>query len=255
MALSNPALNVDAFRGTWAEARTPANVMTVPGTAIKTVGLLAIAFVCAAWSWGQVGQGAVNGTLLMVSLIGGGIVGFVTVMNPRWSPITAPIYAALEGLFLGAFSNLLETQLQIRVKGAPHGIVYEAVALTSGVLLLMLFLYATRLIRVTGRLTAGIMAATGAIALLYLVQIVMSFFHTGIPHIFGSGPIGIGFSFLVVGIAAFNLLINFDVIERGAAGGAPRYMEWYGAFGLMVTLVWLYIEILDLLAKLQRRND
>jgi uncharacterized YccA/Bax inhibitor family protein len=255
MALANPVLNAEAFKGTWAEIRTPADVMTVSGTAIKAIGLFAILMASATWAWTQLAQGTLNMPILFGSLIGGLILGFVTSFNPRWSPVTAPIYAALEGVFLGTLSSAIEAALPQK-SPLGHGLVYDAVGLTAGVLFLMLFLYATRLIRVTGRLVAGITAATGAVVLVYLVQMVLSlFFHTQIPGIFGSGMIGIGFSVVVVAIAAFNLLINFDVIERGAAAGSPRFMEWYGAFGLMVTLIWLYIEILDLLMKLQRRQN
>ncbi|MEO6810935.1 MAG: Bax inhibitor-1/YccA family protein, partial [Isosphaeraceae bacterium] len=134
------------------------------------------------------------------------------------------------------------------------GIATQAVGLTFGVLFVMLFLYGSRIIKVTQKLVVGIVAATGAVALLYIVTMVLSLFHIQVPFIFGAGPIGIGFSLFVVGLAAFNLLLDFDVIERGAATGAPKYMEWYGAFGLMVTLIWLYLEILRLLAKLQSRD-
>ena len=137
---------------------------------------------------------------------------------------------------------------------ANPGIVFQAVALTGGTLFCMLFAYTTGLIKVTDRLRAGIVAATGAIALVYLVSIGLSFFGMSVPFIHGATPIGIGFSLFVVGLAAFNLLLDFDFIEQGARNDAPKYMEWYGAFGLMVTLVWLYLEILRLLRKLQDRR-
>jgi len=125
---------------------------------------------------------------------------------------------------------------------------------TFGVLAVMLVAYKTGTIRVTQNFKLGVIAATGGIALFYLVEIVLGFFHIAVPAINGSGIIGIGFSLFVVVIAALNLVLDFDMIETGARMGAPRYMEWYGAFGLMVTLIWLYLEMLRLLSKLQRRN-
>jgi uncharacterized YccA/Bax inhibitor family protein len=254
MAFANPALTTDAFAGQWGYSEAKANVMTIQGTVIKSFGLLAITLLTAGWSWGQMSQGALNGPWLFGSAIGGTIVAFITIFKREWSPVTAPIYAALEGVFLGAFSNIIEQRYG--VPGSQFGgLAYKAVSLTFGTLFLMLFLYVTRIIRVTGRLVGGIVAATGAVCLLYFVAMILSFFHIQVPFIWGGGVLGIGFSLFVVGLAAFNLLLDFDVIEQGAAMGAPRYMEWYGAFGLMVTLVWLYIEILRLLAKLSRRND
>jgi uncharacterized YccA/Bax inhibitor family protein len=258
MSLANPVLNAEAFKGTWAEIREHATTMTVAGTAIKALGLLAIAFGSAAWAWYEWNQGAIASPVPL--MVGGAIVGliiaFVTTFNPRWSPVTAPIYAAAEGVFLGMFSLFLAEALAARGVGVDrYGLVYNAVGLTFGVFLVMLLLYATRLVRVTGPLVAAISAATFGIVLVYLAQMVLGMFGAQIPGIFGSGMIGIGFSVFVVGIAAFNLLLDFATIEQGAERGAPRYMEWYCAFGLMVTLVWLYIEILNLLMKLQRRRD
>jgi uncharacterized YccA/Bax inhibitor family protein len=159
--------------------------------------------------------------------------------------VTAPIYAVLEGLFLGGISAIFEMSYP--------GIVIQAVALTFGTLFCLLAAYKSRLIKVTENFKLGIVAATGAICLIYLVSIIMGFFGASIPMIHSSGPLGIGFSLFVVTIAALNLVLDFDFIERGSEMGAPKYMEWYGAFGLVVTLVWLYIEILRLLSKLRRR--
>jgi len=160
--------------------------------------------------------------------------------------VTSPIYALLEGLFLGGISAALDLRYP--------GIAIQAVGLTFGTLFAMLFAYRTGLIKVTQRLRMGIIAATGGICLFYFAQMMLGFFGVRFVSINGSGVIGIGFSLLVVAIAALNLVLDFDFIERGVQYGAPKYMEWYGAFGIMVTLVWLYLEILRLLSKLNRRN-
>ena len=168
--------------------------------------------------------------------------------------MTAPIYAAVEGVFLGAISQIVELKYGDRVSGAG-GIVMQAVSLTGGVLFVMMFVYATRIIRVTEKLQMAIVAATGALALFYIVSMVLSMFGFGtMPVVFTASPMGIGFSLFVVGLAAFNLLLDFDFIEKSAQHEAPKYMEWYGAFGLMVTLIWLYMEILRLLMKLADRR-
>ncbi|PYQ23818.1 MAG: hypothetical protein DMF79_03045, partial [Acidobacteria bacterium] len=173
-------------------------------------------------------------------------VALVTAFKPAFSPVTTPIYAALEGLFLGGVSGLYELRYP--------GIVMNAVGLTFGCLAALLAAYSSGLIRPSENFKLGIVAATGGIALLYLVSMGLGFFGKSIPFIHDSGPIGIAFSVFVVGLAALNLVLDFDFIEDGARRGAPKYMEWYGAFGLLVTLVWLYLEILRLLAKLQNRK-
>jgi uncharacterized YccA/Bax inhibitor family protein len=166
-----------------------------------------------------------------------------TIFKQTWAPFTAPIYALLEGLVLGSLSAVLELRFP--------GIAMQAVGMTFGVLFVMLLLYRSHIIPVTQKLRMGIVAATGAIFLFYIAEMILGFFGVHFGAINGSGPIGIGFSIVVVAIAAFNLILDFDFIERGVHGGAPKYMEWYGAFGLMVTLVWLYLEIIRLLAKLR----
>jgi uncharacterized YccA/Bax inhibitor family protein len=242
---SNPAFARDVFAHMdWAGTR--ATSMTVTGTVGKTALLLAILSAVAGITWTQAANHTLNPYVLFGSAIGGMILAFVTIFKPTVAPYTSPFYAALEGAFLGAISSLIE-------KRYP-GIAMQAVGLTFATLAMMLFLYGTRIIRVTQRLAMGIVAATGAIALLYLVSFVLMFFGVAVPFIHGSSLLGIGFSLFVVGLAAFNLLLDFDFIERGAASAAPKWMEWYGAFGLMVTLIWLYLEILRLLRKLQDRR-
>jgi uncharacterized YccA/Bax inhibitor family protein len=183
--------------------------------------------------------------LLALGAIGGFITAMVTIFKKTWSPVTAPLYALLEGLVLGAISALLE-------KVYP-GIAIQAVGLTFGVLFCLLFAYSSRMIRVTAKFRLGVVAATGAIAVTYLVDMVLHFFGIQIPFIHQSGFWGIAFSVVVVIIASLNLVLDFDFIESGTQSGAPKYMEWYGAFGLMVTLIWLYLEILRLLSKLRDR--
>jgi uncharacterized YccA/Bax inhibitor family protein len=170
----------------------------------------------------------------------------ITFFKPTLAPITTPIYAALEGLALGAISALVEMRFP--------GIVIQAVALTFGTLFCLLMAYRSGLIQATENFKLGVVAATGGIFMIYMVSWVLSFFGTSVPFIHESGIIGILFSLGVVVIAALNLVLDFDFIEQGAESGAPKYMEWYAAFGLLVTLVWLYIEILHLLMKLRSRN-
>ncbi len=171
----------------------------------------------------------------------------VTIFKKEWSPVTAPIYALLEGLLLGGISAMFDQKYP--------GIAIQAVGLTFGTLFVLLLAYSARIIKVTQKFALGIVAATGGIALFYFAQMILGFFHIPfLSSVNGSGPIGIIFSLVVVAIAALNLVLDFDFIERGVNYGAPKYMEWYGAFGIMVTLIWLYLEILRLLAKSRSRN-
>ncbi len=219
-----------------------ADAMTLQGTVNKTGLSLLILLAAAAFTWNQ----TASPIFIIVGALGGFVVALVTAFKREWAPVTTPIYALLEGLFLGGLSLLYEQQFP--------GIVMNAVGLTFGTLAALLLAYRSGLIKATENFKLGIFAATGGIALLYLVSMGLGFFGIRIPLIHGSGVIGIGFSLFVVGIAALNLVLDFDFIERGAESGAPKYMEWYGAFGLLVTLIWLYIEILRLLAKLQSRG-
>ena len=220
--------------------------MTVAGTALKTFLLLGLLMASAVWSYEEASRGDLGMGLLLGSAIGGMVIGFVTVMKPTIAGWTGPVYAVLEGIFLGAISQ----QVDLRYPG----IAMQAVALTGATMFAMLFLYSTGIIRVTQQLTTAIVAATSALCLVYLVSMLVRMFGYQVPMIYEAGPVGIAFSLFVVGLAAFNLLLDFDFIERGAAAGLPKSMEWYGAFGLMVTLVWLYLEILRLLRKIQDRR-
>jgi uncharacterized YccA/Bax inhibitor family protein len=248
---NNPAFTTFGQDLDYAGGRT--TTMTVQGTALKALVLLMIVMATATFAWTQTeANPAMTPALLGVGFIGGLIFFFVTVFKKNAAPITAPLYSAFEGLLLGVISRYAALQFD-GPNSQYGGIVVQAVALTGGVTFLMLFFYVTGIIKVTGQLATGIMAATGAIALLYVVSLVMSLFGTSIPFINGSSPLAIGFSVFVVGLAAFNLLLDFDFIDRGAQAGLSKSMEWYGAFGLMVTLIWLYLEVLRLLQKLNRR--
>ncbi len=230
--------------------------MRLSGT-LSASGLLLAFLVVASWfGWQAVevtstltDQGVVNNAKapagLFLALILGLGMAIVTIMKPKIARITAPLYAIAEGYVVGAISRIYDASFT--------GIVLQAVGLTIGVFVMMLVLYATGTIRVTDKLRKTIFAATGAVALVYLVTILFNVFGGNVPFIHDSGPVGIMFSLVVVGIASSNLLLDFDFIERGVKMGAPRYMEWYGAFGLILTLVWLYLELLRLLSKLRSR--
>jgi uncharacterized YccA/Bax inhibitor family protein len=232
---------------------TRSTTMTVQGTAAKTLVLLAILAATATWSWQALASGDIAGGVVAISGIGGFVMALITIFKPTAAPITAPIYAAFEGVFLGAISQVVQTHYGLKYPAAG-GIVMQAVSLTGGVLFVMMFVYATRIIRVTEKLQMAIVAATGALALFYVVAMLMSLFGFARLGVFTASPLGIGFSLFVVGLAAFNLLLDFDFIEKSAQHEAPKFMEWYGAFGLMVTLIWLYLEILRLLMKLADRR-
>lgn len=244
--MANPAFNAKTFEQAQSYAGEP---MTVEGAINKSAILLFLVAVPAAWVWAKAFRAFDPATAMMPYLwggiIGGFIVAMVTIFKKEWAPVTAPIYAVLEGLAIGAISALYQLQLR--------GIVFQAVTLTFGVLAVMLVLYRTGVIQVTEKFRFMVVAATGAIALFYVVALVMRMFGVTMPLIHSSGTAGIIFSLVVVGIAAMNLALDFDLISQGVEHGAPKFMEWYAAFGLMVTLIWLYLEILRLLAKLRRR--
>jgi uncharacterized YccA/Bax inhibitor family protein len=241
MRSGNPALTANTFRGERALPGT--EVMTIGGTVNKTALCLIILLLAATFTWNM---GPRAGLFIIVGVLGGLVAALVTVFKKTWAPITAPTYAGLEGLALGGISATFEANYP--------GIVSQAVFLTFGTLAGLLIAYRSGWIRATENFKLGVFAATGGIFFLYLIGFVLSFFGVGIPLIHGSGTFGILFSLFVVVVAALNLVLDFDFIEEGAERGAPKYMEWYAAFGLMVTLIWLYLEILRLLSKLQQRR-
>jgi uncharacterized YccA/Bax inhibitor family protein len=242
---SNPALRDDLFRGLGGTLAAPGTTMTVQGAVNKTAALLLLLMFSAASTWVLVDPVG-NIPLLIGTALVGFVIAMATIFRPRWSPYTAPVYALVEGVFLGMISEAYETAF------SQPGIVLQAIGATVAVFATMLFLFKARIIRVTQRFRAVVLTATLGIALFYLVSIVLSLFGARVPFINDASPIGILISVVIVGVAALNLVLDFDFIERGAQGGAPGYMEWYGAFGLLVTLVWLYLELLRLLSKLRR---
>src|SRR5271163_4270708 len=246
MRTTNPALNDRAFQ----DARSiSGEAMTLKGTVNKAGVLLICVIATAAWTWNLFIHSHSTQTVMPLALlggIGGFIFAMVTIFKKEWAGVTAPIYALLEGLVLGGLSAMLELRFP--------GIAIQAVSLTFGTLAVLLLAYRSGLIPVTEKFRLGVVAATGGIMLFYVATIVLGFFGIHFTTISGSGPIGIAFSGFVVVVAALNLVLNFDFIESGVAAAAPKYMEWYAAFGLMVTLIWLYLEILNLLAKLRSRD-
>ena len=248
MRTANPALNSKTFQE-YSSRTGVVDSMTIQGTVNKTAIILCCLLLSAGWTWNMFyssGNPAVVMPWMIGGAIGGFIVALITVFKKTAAPITAPIYALLEGLFIGGISSIFEAQYP--------GIVIQAVGLTFGTLFALLFAYKSGFIKATENFKLGVVAATGSIMLIYFASILLGFFGIRIPFIHDSGPLGILFSLVVVVIAALNLVLDFDFIEHGAEQGAPKFMEWYAAFGLIVTLVWLYIEILRLLAKLRSRR-
>jgi uncharacterized YccA/Bax inhibitor family protein len=249
MRSSNPALSSKTFDQFGPFSAASSEAMTVDGTVNKTGLLLLIVMASAFFVWRMYFTSqnpAIVSPWMLGGAIGGLIVAIVTAFKKTWSPITAPLYAALEGLFLGGVSAFYEARF--------HGIVIQAVVLTFGTAFALLMAYKSRIIQATQNFKLGVAAATGGIFILYLASFILSFFGINIGFIHSNGLFGIIFSLAVVTIAALNLVLDFDFIEQGAAHGAPKFMEWYGAFGLMVTLVWLYLEMLRLLGKARSRR-
>lgn len=253
MRSGNPTLKDSTFLdlGSGSVVTSDGNVMTLNGTVNKTAMLLVLTMLTAAFAWSQAltPQGELApgfNVYVWGGAIGGFVIAMVTVFKKTWAPVTAPLYALVEGFFLGAISAMYNHLYE--------GIVIQAVMLTFGTLFALLMAYRSGLIKATENFKLGVVAATGGIMLVYLATIVLRMFGINMPMIHDNGIVGIGFSLFVIVIAALNLVLDFDFIETGVEQRAPKYMEWYGAFGLMVTLVWLYIEFLRLLAKLQSRN-
>jgi len=249
---SNPVFKENVFSKDFTYS---SQSMTVNGTMNKTALMLLLVIAGAVFTWNkffeaiatnpEAGLAAV-GPWLLVGGIGGFITVLVTVFRPQSSGISAPIYAIFEGLLLGGISAILEMQY--------HGIVIRAVALTMAVFVAMLLLYRSGAIKVTNKFMMVVFAATAGIALVYFVSFIAGMFGAQMSFLYGNSNLSIGFSLVVVAIAALNLVLDFSFIERASASGAPKYMEWYGAFGLMVTLIWLYLEIIRLLSKVASRN-
>lgn len=248
MRTSNPTLNDDVFTKSHTGSAAD-GVMTLNGTVIKTAILTLLLVTAAGWSW-RIAMSGQSPAWFGPALTFGWIIPLVTALIisfvPKTAPALSPVYAVGKGVIVGILSAMFEQQF--------HGIVLTAVMLTCGILFALLAAYMTGMIKPTENFKLGIFAATGGIALFYLATWVLAMFGVQVPGLFGNGWISIAFSGFVVVIAALNLVLDFDFIENGCAAGAPKHMEWYAAFGLLVTLVWLYIEILRLLAKLRSRN-
>ena len=248
MQSSNPTLNERTFGAARVGVGEPA--MTVQGTVNKTFILLAVLVVTAMWTWSKTTDPSSAGFVSITfigSMIAGLVLAIATSFKPKWSPITAPLYAACEGLLLGILSAYFEMRYP--------GIVIQAVGLTFAVTFAMLMGYKAGWLQATPGLRKGLMIAMGGIMIFYAIVWIASMFGIHPPGFLnGGGPLGIAFSLFVVGIASMSLVLDFDLIESFSREGVEKYMEWYGAFALMVTLIWLYMEILRLLSKISRRN-
>ena len=242
MRSGNPALSSKSFENL---STTSSDVMTLDGAVNKTAISMGILLFAAYYTYSNAIM-----DYILIGFIGGFVVALVTIFKKSWSPVTVPIYAVLEGLALGGISKMYADAFE-------PGIVPQAIMLTLGILFALLFAYKTKIIRATENFKLGVFAATAGIGIVYLVSFFMGIFGSGglpVMDPTNSSMLSIGFSLFVVVIASLNLVMDFDFIETGAANGAPKYMEWYGAFGLLVTLIWLYLEILRLLAKLSSRK-
>lgn len=237
---SNPVFSNKAFA-----AQADGEVMTIKGTVNKSIFLFLLLLITASLSW-QLAEfdPSLLSTLLWPSAIVGFILALITIFAKKYAMYTAPLYAAAEGFFLGAISMVYNIIMP--------GIILQAVLLTAAILGVMLFAYKFGIIKPSQRFRSGVMIATGGIGLVYLASFMMNIFGLNMPYIHDGGPIGIGISVFIVIIAALNLILDFSFIENAANQNAPKYMEWYAAFGLMVTLIWLYLEILRLLSKIRR---
>jgi uncharacterized YccA/Bax inhibitor family protein len=247
MRSSNPAMTGKIFEKA-ATLSGGSSVMTINGTINKTGLMLLLVIAAAAYTWNMV-MGASPGrvgTLAMTGAIGGFVLALVTIFRPQSSGITAPIYAILEGLFLGAISAIINAQYP--------GVAFQAVLLTIGTLFTMLLLYRSGRIRATPRFRRGVMMATGAVFFAYLISWILALLGMPVGFMHSAGPMGILINLVIIVVAALNLIMDFDFIERGSQMGAPKFMEWYGAFGLMVTLIWLYLEFLRLLSRFASRG-
>ncbi|WP_060204964.1 Bax inhibitor-1/YccA family protein [Sporosarcina koreensis] len=240
MRSANPSFGENTFKGLRSEKGA---AMTIQGTVNKTFILFLLICATAVFTWHQYFSGNDIQAWLWIGLLGGFIVALITIFAKRAAPYTAPLYALLEGLAIGGISAMFESQFE--------GITTQAILLTLGTLFSLLLVYRSGLIKVTENFKLGVVVATGAIFFVYLADFILRFFGMEVPFIHETGLVGILISVAIVVVAALNLVLDFDFIEKGTEQQAPKYMEWYGAFGLMVTLVWLYFEILRLLSKIR----
>ena len=248
----NPAFSDKTFQQSIVVNQS--EVMTERGTLNKFFLLFLLVMGTASITWNAFSQGKDVSSWLWIGIIGGLITAIVLIFKPMWAAFLAPVYALFEGAFIGGISAMYNFAFKgAETAGVAGGIVMQAVGLTFAVVIAMFALYRFHVIKATEKFKSVIMIATLGIGVFYLLALGLRLFHIDMPLIHSSGTLGIVFSLVVVCVAALNLILDFDRIETGAAMGAPKYMEWYGAFGLLVTIVWLYLEILRLLAKLNRR--
>lgn len=248
----NPTLTEKMFDKSYEMAAGNMGTMTVRGSINKFGFMMLMLIAGAAYNWNlyeQLKQDTMT-TLMWVGIIGGLISALAITFKPNWAPVLAPLYALLEGLFIGAISAIMNAAFA----DSYPGLIMQAVGLTFGVALAMFLLYNFRVISATERFKSIVFTATLGIGIFYLITMVLRMFGVNVSFMYDSSLLSIGISLFVVGIAALNLIMDFDMIEQGAERGAPKFMEWYGAFGLMVTIVWLYIEMLKLLSKLSSRD-
>lgn len=244
MRTSNPMLKKDKFH----EEKTNASTMTIGGTIGKTFIMLILLLAASVYSYIQVTQGAMKMPVLVGIIIVTLIVGFVVILIPRISPICAPVYSVLQGTLLGSISAYYTMRF-------GDSIVLTAVLLTISILFAMLVLYATRIVKVTKKFRSVVAVATLGIFIMYFIVFLLGILGVTVPYIHQGGTISIIISAIVIVVAALDLLLDFDSIENGTQSGAPKYMEWYSAVGLMMTLVWLYLEILRLVSYIMKNKD
>jgi uncharacterized YccA/Bax inhibitor family protein len=236
---SNPVMRASAFERAF-KANPSGEVMTLDG-AVNKIGILLFILVAASlFSFTATTSGGSGLGFTAIGAIGGFILAMITIFSPQRAPITAPMYAVFEGLFLGGISAYYEYRYP--------GLVFQAIGLTMGIFLAMLAIYKSRIIPITNNFRLGVVAATGGVFLFYLASILLGYLGISLPGMSGGG-LSIIVSVLVIGIASMNLVLDFDFIERAVEAESPKFMEWYAAFGLMVTLVWLYVEVLRLLSR------
>jgi uncharacterized YccA/Bax inhibitor family protein len=251
---SNPTLKEKIFQKSVNTQGELDGTMTVRGTINKFGFLMLTVIAGAAYTWQLYasGQQKLMMTLMLVGVFGGLIAAIAIAFKPKWAPFLAPAYGILEGLFIGAISVIINEAM----KESYPNIVIQAVGLTFGVAISMFLLFNFRIIKATNKFKSIVLSATLGIAIFYGISLLLRLFGVQMDFMsFGNNSLlGIGISLFVVAIAALNLILDFDMIEQGAEQGAPKYMEWYGAFGLMVTIIWLYIEILKLLSRFAKRD-
>jgi len=249
---SNPVLTDKAFKQSTESYQSDGLVMTERGTLNKFFLLSLLVIAAASLTWKSFFDGNATGTFgwMIAGAIGGFICALGLIFKPKWGPVLAPVYALLEGAFIGGASAIYQYRFE---KIAP-GFITQAVALTFGIAIAMFVLYRFQIIKVTEQFKSIVVSATLGLVFFYGIVFLLRIFNIDVPFLHEGSTLGIVFSLLVIGLAAMNLVLAFDRVQTGVAMGAPKYMEWYSAFGLILVLIWLYLEVLNLLSKLNSRN-